>query len=207
MVVKGSSNFIAYIRIAGRDFAYRVASYEEARKLGEMLKSKYAPGDKRAVLVRVATPNHQKATLSHLIKPHQTVKGPAAGAGEKSSSTRSGRTVLLVDDEIDLRTILAGEFEAMGCTVVQAGSVQDALLVSKGLNIDLVVSDLVMPGGDGWMLVDALEKEGATPSIVMMSAYFDDEHRKRGEQKSIPVFDKPFKASEFATQALKLLVA
>ena len=59
------------------------------------------------------------------------------------------KQVLIVDDEVDLREMLALELKNYQTTVFEAKNGQEALNFIKKENIDLVISDIRMPGGNG----------------------------------------------------------
>lgn len=81
--------------------------------------------------------------------------GPATPADEPE---RSGKSILLIDDDGEVREALADLLEADGHTVVQAPGPHEALaLLENGLMVDLVVTDLGMPGMTGWELAAAVK--------------------------------------------------
>jgi CheY-like chemotaxis protein len=64
-----------------------------------------------------------------------------------------GIRVLLVDDEPDAREMMASALETCGATVTSAASARDALETLAHGDIDLVLSDIAMPGQDGYELI------------------------------------------------------
>ena len=77
--------------------------------------------------------------------------------------------VLVVDDEAgvreSIRMVLRGE-----CEVVTADSVDAALRALGESHIDLVLLDLVMPGRDGFALLEELAKRGSAPPVLVLTA-------------------------------------
>ena len=77
--------------------------------------------------------------------------------------------VLVVDDEAgvreSIRMVLRGEFE-----VVSADSVDAALEALDAGRIDLVLLDLVMPGRDGYALLQELAKRRKPPPVLVLTA-------------------------------------
>lgn len=87
----------------------------------------------------------------------------------------AGKTILVVDDESDLREILCEEFEALGATVLCAENGSKAFDLFNSHSIDLIVSDVRMPGGDG---VDLLKKVRARypfapPHVFLITGFAD----------------------------------
>ena len=74
----------------------------------------------------------------------------------------SGVSVLIVDDEPDAVEMMAAALQVCGASVVSASSARDALDVLTRVNVDLLLSDICMPGEDGYALI---RKVRAMPSI------------------------------------------
>lgn len=110
-------------------------------------------------------------------------------------STKSPKdlSILLVDDEIDFRTALAFAFKRKGYRVLCASNGREAFDMIRSSPVDIVVSDIRMPGGDGIELLERTRKElGETPVILLATGFGDissaEAHRKGVEA----LFSKPF---------------
>jgi two-component system response regulator AtoC len=81
------------------------------------------------------------------------------------------RLILVVDDEEPQRRVLAGFLKKRGYEVETAGDADEAMKTVSSRTVDLVLTDLRMPGQTGVELVDAVR--GANPEIpvVVMTAY------------------------------------
>jgi len=81
--------------------------------------------------------------------------GAAARSAEpvEAMPVLDGIRVLLVDDEPDAREMMASALETCGATVTSASSARDALETLSHGEIDLVLSDIAMPGQDGYELI------------------------------------------------------
>jgi DNA-binding NtrC family response regulator len=80
--------------------------------------------------------------------------------------------ILVVDDRINTLKVLMAILDDEGYEVFKSRSGTEALEIFKGHNdIDLVLSDLKMPGMDGVDLFRAIEKFGNTPPFIIMTAY------------------------------------
>jgi CheY-like chemotaxis protein len=66
--------------------------------------------------------------------------------------------VLLVDDDVDFRTVLTEVLADEGCRVLQAGNGREALCVLDGVTPDVILMDLIMPVDNGWSLFAAIEE-------------------------------------------------
>ena len=57
---------------------------------------------------------------------------------------------------------------------------------------DLILTDMRMPGYDGLDVVEAWAEGGPGPRVILMSAFPDEETRRRAEQLGVLLIDKPF---------------
>lgn len=104
---------------------------------------------------------------------------------------RKRAAILVVENDPDLRRILALRLGAAGHHCVEAGSGADALAEWQRREFDLVVSDINMPGGDGLELADALQRSEAVP-IVFVTGFRDDYKRRLRRVRDVVVLEKPF---------------
>lgn len=80
-------------------------------------------------------------------------------------------TILVVDDERNQREILGSILSGEGYGTILAGSGQEALEVLEHKQVDLVLTDLVMPGMTGENLIDAILARSPGTPIILISAY------------------------------------
>lgn len=104
----------------------------------------------------------------------------------------SKETVLIVDDEPFVREIAADILRSEGYIVLEASSGPEALHVcaEHGNKIDLLLTDLIMPGMTGRMLADILTARCAGLNVIFMSGYIDDSRTEAMEQ-GIHFIQKP----------------
>ena len=115
--------------------------------------------------------------------PIVTVRTPRVrvGAVERSSAgTRlDGLRLLVVDDHGDARELLGVVLRERGAEVHLAGGVAEALEIMARAAVDVLVSDLAMPGADGYELITAVRAAGSGVPAVALTAYVGDEVRER----------------------------
>ncbi|HEY1814515.1 MAG TPA: response regulator [Kofleriaceae bacterium] len=91
----------------------------------------------------------------------------------------SGLSILIVDDEPETRAMLSAYLGACGATTYCAASVADAIDVAGRVELDLIVTDIAMPGGDGYALLEnVLEHHPSTP-VISLSGYASAEEARR----------------------------
>jgi DNA-binding NtrC family response regulator len=108
------------------------------------------------------------------------------------------KTILVVDDEPDLREITSFEFEYKGATVVTASGGHDALDIVKNQKIDLVISDVRMPEGSGGELLLAMKEQNLlkkTP-IILMTGFSDLTRESAIKSGALELFYKPVRWKE-----------
>ena len=118
------------------------------------------------------------------------------------------RVVLVVDDEQGLRDLVCRTLRAQGYRTLEAAHGGEALeLVEKGPDtIDLVVTDVVMPGMDGRELGRRLAQSRPTLPILYMSAYdVNDIFRRGSPRRSAPFLQKPFPRDGLISSVEELL--
>jgi DNA-binding NtrC family response regulator len=108
------------------------------------------------------------------------------------------KTILLVDDELEILKSLGEILTRFGYQVIAKQSAQEALAsVKDGANIDLVITDYRMPDVDGLEFLNALRQMDPSVPVIMLTAYGAVESYLKS--LSLGVFEyvnKPIKAKD-----------
>ena len=126
---------------------------------------------------------------------------PAAPAGLPSLH---GTRVLIVDDELDAREVVAAVLSQCGADVTVAGSAEEAMTMLSRVRPDVIVSDINMPDQNGYELLRAIRalsaaQGGSTPAIALTAATTTEE-RVRVTRAGYGYFlSKPVQPLELAT--------
>jgi CheY-like chemotaxis protein len=115
-----------------------------------------------------------------------TQPSPSNPSATDASASLDGLTVLVVDDDEESRELVAATLESRGALVLPAASAADALRVLSSQRVDVLLSDVAMPGEDGYSLirrVRLLEMAGA-PFIpaAALTSFARDEDRQQALQ-------------------------
>lgn len=103
-------------------------------------------------------------------------------------------TILIVDDDADIRLLLRLELDAEGHQILEAGDGAQALAAIGADAPDLVILDIMMPVLDGWGVLAALDPATAPP-IVVITALASEGDRHIAELLdcgALDVIPKPF---------------
>ena len=132
-------------------------------------------------------------------KPTSNNPSSPAGKGQR-------QTVLVVDDEEGLRSIVCRTLQDQGYGTLEAAHGAEALEVMDKAPVDLVVTDVVMPGMDGRELGRRLTQRWPTLPILYISAYdVNDIFRRGSPRTSAPFLQKPFPPEILITSVRQLL--
>src|SRR5262249_33163902 len=137
-----------------------------------------------------------KGTPVTLYIPRTLEAGLPRKNGGETEPALGSETILLVEDEPSLRSVLSGYMRERGYRLYEAGDAQEALELARKHPIDLLLTDIVMPGISGPEL--AAEMAAARPQmrVVFMSGYA--EHAALQDALLLPnalFLEKPFRLS------------
>lgn len=124
------------------------------------------------------------------------------------SSPDEPRAILIVDDEERLRKALVRSLGQENCQALAAASGDEAVRVLEERKIDLVITDLVMPGMDGMTLLRKIK--GIDPSIrtIIITAYGSAESRQEAKALGVSCYlAKPFDLPHLRSKVNELLFA
>jgi CheY-like chemotaxis protein len=137
---------------------------------------------------------NQGTTIRILLpeSPEATTQAGIAGADGRFEGGRE--TILVVEDEEALRLLIQSSLDRLGYTVHSAASCPAALgVVGREGRIDLVITDILMPGGSGLELVNQLRHLHPNVKVLFMSGYSDAAIDRHGSlEPDIPLLVKPF---------------
>ena len=130
-----------------------------------------------------------------------------AGTPSEVSTMPTGETVLLVEDEDAVRNACRRILERAGYRVLEANSGTQALAELASEPIDLLLTDVIMPGGlSGRDLANRLQQGQPDLPVLFMSGYSADAIATRGIlDPGITVVEKPFSSSELLGKVKELL--
>ncbi len=142
----------------------------------------------------------------YLLRSEGTAE-PAAAPPVEAGPRPGSETVLLVEDDEMFLELLAEVLESHGYTVLPAAEPAAALALCDGdpQRVDLLISDMVMPGMSGTELACRLLAEHPGMRVVLMSGYTDEVVADRGVLEVGGYLQKPFSTKELARTVREVL--
>jgi CheY-like chemotaxis protein len=132
-----------------------------------------------------------------------STRAPSVAVDSRSEATQ--RTVLLVDDDQRVRETIRMMLERAGHRVVEAESAEDAInQVNTMESVDLLVSDLQMPGLSGLELFDRLVERLPSLRVLFISGAASPADLRTITRKGA-LLEKPFSAKMLATKVHEIL--
>ena len=117
----------------------------------------------------------------------------------------NGLQVLVVDDEPDTREVLTFALEHYGAKVTAATSSGEALQMLEQLQPDVLVSDIGMPGQDGYTLIRKVREQGRKMPAIALTAYAREEDCQMTLTAGFQIHvSKPVEPAELAALVAKL---
>jgi excisionase family DNA binding protein len=127
-----------------------------------------------------------------------------SGPGQRGG----GPLVLVVDDDARLREFMRVNLEMEGYTVREASSADEALAALEDQAPQLVLLDVVMPGVDGWQMLQRMQERHGSIPVIMFSGKVDDESAADAEKRGARAFvGKPFDPQQLIERAKQLVPA
>jgi CheY-like chemotaxis protein len=133
---------------------------------------------------------------------------PALSSVVTTPVTGASQTVLLVEDETSVRQLSKRILDQAGYRVLEAANGGDAerVFAHHAGSIDLVLTDVIMPGCGGPELLSRLQVHAPDLRVLYMSGYTDQSAvQKAGIDRGLPFVQKPFTAAELVRQVRQAL--
>ena len=122
------------------------------------------------------------------------------------AATQLRKTILVVDDDSHIREVLDVRLSSAGYEVIQASDGREALERLSRTPVDLVISDIRMPGVDGLELQARLEKTAPKLPIIFLTAYGSIQDAVKAiKSGAVDYLTKPFEGRELLDKVSKVL--
>jgi len=153
-----------------------------------------------------------KGTIFAIYLPRQAglvaEEKPVVETERNEADTIGTGTILLVEDEDPVRLFTARALRTRGYQVLEARSGEAALDLLAGLEepLDMMITDAVMPGIDGHMLIQRVRETRPQLKIICISGHTDDTMREQlANAGDVAFLPKPFSLKQLATRVREVL--
>ncbi|QYZ65781.1 MAG: histidine kinase [Gammaproteobacteria bacterium (ex Lamellibrachia satsuma)] len=148
-------------------------------------------------------------TTIHLYLPRSgdQPQNSAHSADNEAILPKGTESILVVDDETDLVEIASNHLESLGYQTVVAGSGRQALqILDKSRQIDLLFSDVVMPGMSGYELAQQATAKNPKLKVLLASGFTKKAVAQNGQARfSASLLSKPYGKAELARRVREAL--
>jgi len=152
-------------------------------------------------------PGRGSTFTMYLPKTTQAVQALSEPA--RTGSPVGRETILLVEDESGVRAFARIAMQRFGYRVIEAASAEAALAVlaeQPDTKIDLLLTDLVLPGMDGRVLATHVRRQRPATRVLFMSGYADRLGTSNGFlEPGFELLEKPFAAQTLLTRTRQLI--
>ncbi|MEQ1918259.1 MAG: response regulator [Elusimicrobiota bacterium] len=101
--------------------------------------------------------------------------------------------VLVIDDEPGIRDMLSYSLRRFGCVVSAAANGEQGVAAARAADFDVVICDVMMPGMDGFAVLEILKREQPLVEVIMVTGYPTPETSSRSaELGAFGNLDKPY---------------
>lgn len=162
------------------------------------------------VYLPVLEPASNSATVLRAAVPPAARATPAAESSQTTSdAARGGETILLVEDDANVRSLASQILRRDGYEVVDATNGAEALRIirDRGGDVDLIVTDAMMPVMNGGELADAVERNYPRIKVLFMSLFTGDSIVQRGADERRAFLPKPFANADLTRKVREVLGA
>jgi two-component system NtrC family sensor kinase len=128
-------------------------------------------------------------------------------SSEASQHRHTGERILAVEDDAEVRDYIAETLRGLGYEVFQAGNADEALRqLERNEKIDLLLTDVVMPGRNGRVLADIAKRKRPALKILFMTGYSRNAIVHQGRlDPGVELIQKPLSGEQLANAVRRVL--
>ena len=121
----------------------------------------------------------------------------------------AGKTILLVDDDAEVRQAIEAALEPLGSTILVAADGNSAVELADENSPDLVILDMMLPKRSGFLVLEKIKrgkKKGQKPYVVMITANPGQRHKAYAQTLGVDDYlNKPFRMERLVEVVSQLL--
>jgi signal transduction histidine kinase/CheY-like chemotaxis protein len=171
---------------------------EPGKGTGLGLSTVYGIVNQSGGTIRVESEPARGTTFTIALPASEMVGGAETQPVEEGELPGGTETVLIVEDAEDVRTLARRTLQDRGYTVLVARDAQEAMEIADARQVDLLLTDIVMPRTSGPQLVAKYAATRERPLVVYMSGYADDALSQYELDPTVVFVRKPFTPATLA---------
>lgn len=181
---------------------------EAGRGTGLGLSSVYGIVQRSGGGITVQSEPHEGTGFFILFPSVEVQETPAPASITAAKAAERGQTILLVEDDHSVRYVAARSLRRGGFRVIEAPTAEEALRTMESEpTVDLLITDIVMPGMNGQELVESLRSKHPGLATLYISGYTPEEIGRRAFIEGERLLRKPFAPEELIREAEQALQA
>jgi PAS domain S-box-containing protein len=153
--------------------------------------------------IKISSRPNQGTSFRVYLRQTAVAPGTKNAPPEKLPAPRGHETILLAEDEAGIRAMTRAYLEGLGYRVLEAANGTDAITLAKEYHgtIDLVLTDVMMPGTRGDAVVKAIRQDRPEVQSIFISGFAEG----AGIDRSLEILEKPFEFPDLAHRIRALL--
>jgi CheY-like chemotaxis protein len=176
---------------------------EPGRGTGLGLATVYGIVERAQGQIKVSSVPNQGTMLCVYLPQTAVAPGTKTADPEKLPAPRGHETILLAEDEAGIRAMTRTYLEGLGYRLLEAANGTEAIMLAKEYRgaIDLVLTDVMMPGVRGDAVVRAIRQDRPGIQAILISGFAEGTNIDR----SLEILEKPFEFPDLARRIRTLL--
>ncbi len=151
----------------------------------------------------VVAPGEGRGSAISLFLPRAAGEMPLSAKGDETASPLPHKILVVDDNPASLQAARVG-VEELGLVVISAGGGEEALaILDRERDVELVLSDVMMPGINGLQLRDEVRRRYPTLGFSLMTGF--SEELEAGVNAGVPVLSKPFTQDELRNVLIRAM--
>jgi signal transduction histidine kinase/CheY-like chemotaxis protein len=184
--------------VADRAFDPFFTTKEVGQGTGLGLSMVYGVAKQSGGVARISSKLGEGTTVSVILpRTHEPVRDADEPDSEEADAASQRASLLVVDDEPEVRRMLVETLEDLGHDVTTASDGREALAVMEERSFDLLLLDFAMPGMNGAQVAEAARRLRPGQKLIFVTGYAETAAIEAAAQDA-PILRKPFRTSEVA---------
>jgi two-component system cell cycle sensor histidine kinase/response regulator CckA len=153
--------------------------------------------------IKISSRLNQGTSVRVYLPQSAVAPGTKISAPEKLAAPHGHETILLAEDEAGIRAMTRAYLEGLGYRVLEAGNGTEAVTLSSAYcgTIDLVLTDVMMPGMRGDSVVQAIRQDRPGIQAIYISGFVEGANI----DSALEILEKPFEFPDLARRIRALL--